>query len=74
MVSRSSQDGKVRSDMFYPAGFMDVVQIEKTKDLPGEKGRFGRVTNNNHTMTFRVFCVFTRWLPPENHIMVYHII
>lgn len=25
-------DGKVRTDMFYPAGFMDVVQIEKTKD------------------------------------------
>ena len=66
MVSRSSQDGKVRSDMFYPAGFMDVVQIEKTKDLPGEKGRFGRVTSNNHTMTDKFFfwCVFTRWLPP----------
>ena len=28
-----SQDGKVRTDMFYPAGFMDVVQIEKTKEL-----------------------------------------
>ena len=27
------KDGKVRSDMFYPAGFMDVVQIEKTKEL-----------------------------------------
>jgi len=25
-------DGKVRTDMFYPAGFMDVVQIEKTKE------------------------------------------
>ena len=25
-------DGKTRTDMFYPAGFMDVVQIEKTKD------------------------------------------
>jgi len=25
-------DNKVRSDMFYPAGFMDVVQIEKTKE------------------------------------------
>merc|ERR1719183_2804115 len=24
-------DGKVRTDMFFPAGFMDVVQIEKTK-------------------------------------------
>jgi small subunit ribosomal protein S4e len=25
-------DGKVRTDMFYPAGFMDVVQLEKTKE------------------------------------------
>merc|ERR1719210_2133915 len=25
-------DGKVRTDMFYPAGFMDVVQIDKTKE------------------------------------------
>ncbi|CAL1169769.1 unnamed protein product [Cladocopium goreaui] len=37
-------DGKVRSDMFYPAGFMDVVQIEKTKEnfrlLYNTKGRF----------------------------------
>jgi len=37
-------DGKVRTDMFYPAGFMDVVQIEKTKEnfrlLYDTKGRF----------------------------------
>merc|ERR1719382_933553 len=25
-------DGKVRADMFYPAGFMDVVTIDKTKE------------------------------------------
>jgi len=25
-------DGKVRADMFYPAGFMDVVSIDKTKE------------------------------------------
>merc|ERR1712226_1432201 len=25
-------DGKARTDMFYPAGFMDVVQIDKTKE------------------------------------------
>jgi small subunit ribosomal protein S4e len=25
-------DGKTRTDMFYPAGFMDVVQIETTKE------------------------------------------
>jgi len=37
-------DGKVRSDMFYPSGFMDVVQIEKTKEqfrlLYDTKSRF----------------------------------
>jgi len=37
-------DGKVRIDMFYPAGFMDVVQIEKTKEnfrlLYDTKSRF----------------------------------
>ncbi|CAE7499784.1 rps4 [Symbiodinium sp. CCMP2592] len=37
-------DGKVRTDMFYPAGFMDMVQIEKTKEnfrlLYNTKGRF----------------------------------
>lgn len=37
-------DSKVRMDMFYPAGFMDTVQIEKTKEnfrlLYDTKGRF----------------------------------
>jgi len=37
-------DGKVRTDMFYPAGFMDMVQIDKTKEnfrlLYNTKGRF----------------------------------
>jgi len=37
-------DSKVRTDMFYPAGFMDVVQIEKTREnfrlLYDTKGRF----------------------------------
>lgn len=37
-------DGKVRTDMFYPAGFMDVIEIEKTKEsfrlLYNTKGRF----------------------------------
>jgi len=37
-------DGKVRADMFFPAGFMDVVQIEKTKEnfrlLYDTKSRF----------------------------------
>merc|ERR1719437_386734 len=37
-------DGKVRADMFYPAGFQDVVSIDKTKEnfrlLYDTKGRF----------------------------------
>jgi len=37
-------DGKVRTDMFYPAGFMDVVNIDKTKEnfrlLYDTKSRF----------------------------------
>jgi len=37
-------DGKVRADMFYPAGFQDVVTIDKTKEnfrlLYDTKGRF----------------------------------
>merc|ERR1712216_886841 len=37
-------DGKTRADTFYPAGFMDVVQIQKTKEnfrlLYDTKGRF----------------------------------
>eukprot|EP00932_Pfiesteria_piscicida_P015999 SRR837773.2946.p2 GENE.SRR837773.2946~~SRR837773.2946.p2 ORF type:complete len:217 (-),score=131.19 SRR837773.2946:55-705(-) len=37
-------DNKVRTDMFFPAGFMDVVQIEKTKEnfrlLYDTKSRF----------------------------------
>merc|ERR1719301_157355 len=37
-------DGKVRTDMFFPAGFMDVIEIEKTKEafrlLYNTKGKF----------------------------------
>lgn len=37
-------DGKVRTDICFPAGFMDVIQIEKTKEmfrlLYSTKGRF----------------------------------
>jgi len=44
-LDRSIQvDGKVRTDMFYPAGFMDVITIEKTNQrfrlLYDVKGRF----------------------------------
>lgn len=44
-AARLQVDGKVRTDMFYPAGFMDVVNIEKTKEnfrlLYNTKGRRG---------------------------------
>lgn len=44
MQKQVSVDGKVRTDMNFPAGFMDVVQIPKTKDqfrlLFDTKGRF----------------------------------
>jgi small subunit ribosomal protein S4e len=34
LMSRALKvDGKVRTDTTYPAGFMDVVQIEKTKEM-----------------------------------------
>jgi len=37
-------DGKVRTDMFFPTGFMDVISIEKTKEqfrmLYNTKGKF----------------------------------
>jgi len=37
-------DGKVRTDMFFPTGFMDVIDIEKTKEqfrmLYNTKGKF----------------------------------
>jgi len=37
-------DGKIRTDMFFPAGFMDVLSIDKTKEhfrlLYNTKGRF----------------------------------
>ncbi|CAE7341584.1 RPS4, partial [Symbiodinium microadriaticum] len=43
-IPKMSKDGKVRTDMFYPAGFMDMVQIDKTKEnfrlLYNTKGRF----------------------------------
>merc|ERR1711862_364196 len=37
-------DAKVRTDMFFPSGFMDVISIEKTKEnfrlLYDTKGKF----------------------------------
>ena len=38
----SEVDGKVRSDMFYPAGFMDVVQIDARAFKSSLKGTSGQ--------------------------------
>jgi len=51
-------DGKVRADMFYPAGFMDVVQIEKTKEnfrmLYDTKGRFALHKVSKEEATYKL--------------------
>ena len=51
-------DGKVRTDSTYPAGFMDVVQIEKTDEhfrlVYDAKGRF--VTHRITKVTFLRLC------------------
>mmetsp|Transcript_125616 Transcript_125616/g.363468 ORF Transcript_125616/g.363468 Transcript_125616/m.363468 type:complete len:262 (+) Transcript_125616:76-861(+) len=51
-------DGKVRTDMFYPAGFMDVVQIEKTKEnfrlLYDTKGRFALHKISKEEATYKL--------------------
>jgi len=51
-------DGKVRTDMFYPAGFMDVVQIEKTKEnfrlLYDTKGRFSLHKISKEESTYKL--------------------
>jgi len=51
-------DGKVRTDMFYPAGFMDVVQIEKTREnfrlLYDTKGRFALHKISKEEATYKL--------------------
>jgi len=51
-------DGKVRTDMFYPAGFMDTVQIEKTKEnfrlLYDTKGRFAMHKISKEEATYKL--------------------
>mmetsp|Transcript_123949 Transcript_123949/g.347064 ORF Transcript_123949/g.347064 Transcript_123949/m.347064 type:complete len:260 (-) Transcript_123949:82-861(-) len=51
-------DGKVRTDMFYPAGFMDVVQIEKTKEnfrlLYDTKARFSLHKISNEEASYKL--------------------
>jgi len=51
-------DGKVRTDMFYPAGFMDVVSIEKTKEnfrlMYDTKGRFAMHKITKEEATYKL--------------------
>jgi small subunit ribosomal protein S4e len=51
-------DGKVRTDMTFPAGFMDVIQIEKTKEifrlLWNTKGRFAVHKVKKEEATFKL--------------------
>merc|ERR1719482_2156548 len=43
-------DGKVRTDMFFPAGFMDVVQIKKI--MRGPKATPYAVTHDGRTLRY----------------------
>jgi small subunit ribosomal protein S4e len=54
-------DGKVRTDMNYPAGFMDVVSIDKTNEhfrlLYDVKGRFTLVPEKPAAASFKLLRV-----------------
>jgi len=56
-------DGKVRTDLKYPVGVMDVITIEKTKDafrlLYNVKGRFSLLRINEAETKFKL-CKITR--------------
>ena len=53
------KDGKVRSDMFYPAGFMDVVQIEKTKEILDLDHFFWDFWHVEHTLFMMAVQIWT---------------
>eukprot|EP00009_Paramoeba_aestuarina_P002952 CAMPEP_0201506658 /NCGR_PEP_ID=MMETSP0161_2-20130828/542_1 /ASSEMBLY_ACC=CAM_ASM_000251 /TAXON_ID=180227 /ORGANISM="Neoparamoeba aestuarina, Strain SoJaBio B1-5/56/2" /LENGTH=261 /DNA_ID=CAMNT_0047900821 /DNA_START=36 /DNA_END=821 /DNA_ORIENTATION=- len=62
-------DGKVRTDLNYPAGFMDVVHIEKTNDnfrlLYDTKGRFTLTPIDKEEQEFKLLKVKKRALGPK---------
>jgi len=62
-------DGKVRTDMNYPAGFMDVVQIDKTNDhfrlLYDAKGRFTNVPIDAEESKFKLLKIKKRSIGPK---------
>jgi small subunit ribosomal protein S4e len=64
-------DGKVRTDMAFPAGFMDVIQIEKTNEnfrlLWNTKGRFAVHKIKKEETTFKL-CKVTKAFLGENKV------
>jgi len=62
-------DGKVRTDLNYPAGFMDVIQIDKTNDhfrlLYDNKGRFTTVPIEADETKFKLLKVKSRAVGPK---------
>jgi len=59
-------DGKVRTDQTFPAGFMDVVSIEKTGEffrlLYNVKGRFSLHPITSDEAKFKLLKVKKRWM------------
>lgn len=64
-------DGKVRTDMAFPAGFMDVIQIEKTNEnfrlLWNTKGRFAVHKIKKEETTFKL-CKVTKAFLGDNKV------
>jgi small subunit ribosomal protein S4e len=62
-------DGKVRTDLNYPAGFMDIVHIDKTNDmfrlLYDTKGRFTTTPVDKEEAKFKLLKVKKRALGPK---------
>jgi len=64
-------DGKVRTDMAFPAGFMDVIHIDKTNEnfrlLWTTKGRFAVHKIKKEETTFKL-CKITKTFMGDNKI------
>jgi len=64
-------DGKVRTDQTYPAGFMDVVTIERTNEnfrlLYNVKGRFSLHPITDEESAFKLLKVKQRKLGPHGY-------
>jgi len=64
-------DGKVRTDMFFPTGFMDVITIDKTKEnfrlLLDTKGRFNVHKIHKDEATYKL-CRVRKLMAGQNAI------